>query len=470
MPFRTEQLRQRLSLLAPVAMAIMLSLSGCFAPLRSHGIPACQLPDSFRKPVNRYMPEINIGSLVSPPPAEYLLGPGDVLEVIIPDLFGETSFRPLRTHVQDNGFIQLPRVGSLYVGGYSLQAAQAAINNTLANGILVAPTASVTLLEKGTVNVLVLGEVNEPGIHALTRYENDIAHAVAAAGGFTVDAADEIEIHRRQRTPAIDPHINLPPQNNFNQNRMIQQTGYQPAQRKPVSQIRNLGHSENSSRSRPNISPMSSSYRSGKPRANFGHSFDAHVPVANQVLPAQYSPPVPQVNTPQFNAPVQPGPTLRIPLRGYGITALDTKQTVLNPGDVIVIPQAVQKVFYVVGKLSEQNRTRFSLDARNREIGNGFLLPKDRDIDVVTAVAMAGYIDPIDSPTTVTVHRHQHNGESLLIHVDLIAARYDKQETILVQPGDIIYLNPDYNWWFRRTFNSSLERALGIAGGFWLTN
>ncbi len=189
------------------------------------------------------------------------------------------------------------------------------------------------------------------------------------------------------------------------------------------------------------------------------------MPVANQVRPAQSQQPVSP-----FNVPIQSDPILRIPLRGYGITALDTQQTVLNPGDVIVVPQTVQKVFYVVGKLSEQNRTRFSLDARNREIGNGFLLPKDRDIDVVTAVAMAGYIDPIDSPTTVTVHRHQPDGESLLVHVDLIAARYDKHESILVQPGDIIYLNPDYQWWFRRTFNSSLERALGIAGGFWLTN
>ncbi len=465
MPFRTEQFRQRMSLLAPVAMAIIVSLSGCFAPLRSHGIPASQLPDSFRDPVNKHLPEINIGSLVSPPPAEYLLGPGDVLEIIIPDLFGETSFRPLRAQVQDNGFIQLPRVGSLYVGGYSLQTAQAAINHALANGILVDPTASVTLLEKGTVNVLVLGEVNEPGIHALTRYENDIAHAIAAAGGFTVDAADEIEVHRRQLSAVVTHNINLPPQNNFRQNKMIQQTGFQSSQRKPVSQIRNLGYSENSSRSQPNISPMNSSYRSARPRANFGHSFEARMPVADQVMPAQFQQP-----DPLFHEPVQSDPVLRIPLRGYGITALDAQQTVLNPGDVIVVPQTVQKVFYVVGKLSEQNRTRFSLDARNREIGNGFLLPDDRDIDVVTAVAMAGYIDPIDSPTTVTVHRHQPDGESLLVHVDLIAARYDKHESILVQPGDIIYLNPDYSWWLRRTFNGSLERALGIAGGFWLTN
>lgn len=448
--------------MAPVTMVIMLSLSGCFTPLRSHGIPASQLPDSFRDPVNKYMPEMNLSSLVSPPPAEYLLGPGDVLEVIVPDLFGETSFRPLRAQVQDNGFIQLPRVGGVFVGGYSLQTAQTSINNALANGILVDPTASVTLLEKGTVNVLVLGEVNNPGVHALTRYENDIAHAVAVAGGFTVDAADEIEVHRRELPPAIAPGTNPPPQSYYNQNRTIQQTAFQSPERNSDPRIRNLGYSEDGSK--PQILPMNSSYRSALPGANFGHSFDTHMPAPDQVLPAQSHP-----SFAQFQAPMQQGPTLRIPLRGHDVAALDIQQVVLNSGDVIVVPPAVQNVFYVVGKLSEQNRTRFSLDERSREIGNGFLLPDNRDIDVVTAVAMAGYIDPIDSPTTVTVHRHQADGESLLVHVDLIAARYDKNETILVQSGDIIYLNPDYQWWFRRTFDRTLERALGTAGGFWLS-
>lgn len=76
---------------------------------------------------------------------------------------------------------------------------------------------------------------------------------------------------------------------------------------------------------------------------------------------------------------------------------------------------------------------------------------------MVKAVAMAGYIDPIDSPTTVTVHRIMPDGMPLLIMVDLIKARYNPLETVLVEPGDIIYLNPDHNWWMRRT----LDRVLG---------
>ena len=74
---------------------------------------------------------------------------------------------------------------------------------------------------------------------------------------------------------------------------------------------------------------------------------------------------------------------------------------------------------------------------------------------------MAGYIDPIDSPTTVTVHRVMPDQQPLLIKVDLIKARYDRCETVMVKPGDIIYLNPDANWWFRRTFNNVVGQFLG---------
>lgn len=97
-------------------------------------------------------------------------------------------------------------------------------------------------------------------------------------------------------------------------------------------------------------------------------------------------------------------------------------------------------------------------------------MPDDREIDVVTAVVMAGYIDPIESPTTVTLHRMGQDGMPLLIIVDLIAARSDPKETVMVQSGDIIYLNPDSAWYTRRLVDRVIDRALGTAVGRWLTN
>jgi hypothetical protein len=146
-------------------------------------------------------------------------------------------------------------------------------------------------------------------------------------------------------------------------------------------------------------------------------------------------------------------------LRDLHGQALNPQDIVLGPGDVVVVPDRRHEVFYVVGALSTANTVRFTVGNRERELGVGFVLPRDREIDVVTAVAMAGYIDPIYSPTTVTVHRVGDDCKPMLVHVDLIKARYDYRETILVQPGDIIYLNPDHEWWWRRFIDRTLVEA-----------
>ena len=167
--------------------------------------------------------------------------------------------------------------------------------------------------------------------------------------------------------------------------------------------------------------------------------------------------------------PMDPKKILRIPLRGLPPGALQEQDVVLGSGDFVVVPSRRYDVFWVVGKLSETNLVRFSLGDRERELGAGLVLPRDRDIDVVTAVAMASYIDPIDSPTTVTVQRNYPGCDPLLIKVDHIKARFDRTETVLVQPGDIIYLNPDSRWWMRRTFDRIVPDILLNPYSNWLS-
>jgi polysaccharide export outer membrane protein len=153
---------------------------------------------------------------------------------------------------------------------------------------------------------------------------------------------------------------------------------------------------------------------------------------------------------------------VRIPLYGPSAYPLDGGLA-LRRGEVVVVPNRKQDIFYVVGPLKETSFIRFSLRGEDRDLGGGFILPRDREIDVVTAVVMAGYIDPINSPTTVTVHRARHGRPPLLIRVDLIEARYDPRATVLVRPGDIIYLNPDPWWWWRRTLDRIVPTAINDA-------
>ncbi|WP_164100517.1 polysaccharide biosynthesis/export family protein [Candidatus Laterigemmans baculatus] len=375
-PWRTQLF------LLPLLCGVALS-GGCWAPLHSPGIPASTLPDSFRVPVRTAGMPLNFANLTAQPPADYLLGPGDVLRVTIPDLFPQSETQPLEVQVMASGEVHLPLVGAVRVGNGNLMQAQRVITEAYADGYLKEPRINVALAQKTTIDVLVLGEVASPGVHPLPKYQNDVGHALAAAGGLGEDADAVIEIHRR--TPD-----------------------------------------------------------------------------------SEFAPPLEREGLDIYECnPKDPKKILRIPLRGLMPGAIDQSDVVLNPGDVVLVPSRKHEVFFVVGRLSTTNLVRFTLGDRERELGAGLILPRDRDIDVVTAVTMAGYIDPIESPTTVTVHRTMPDGRPMLILVDLIAARYDPRETVLVEPGDIIYLNPDSAWYFRRLFDRLVDDLLIIPYARW---
>jgi len=383
-----------------IVLLCLGSTMGCYAPLRCPAIPARCLPDSYRDRWRETAPRLNLASLTVPPTADYILGRRDVLEVTVPDLFEGAELRPMTVQVMANGEIYLPLVGPVKVGGMNLMEAQEAITNAYADGILESPVVNVSLSEEATFTILVVGEVRTPGIYELRKFENDVGHAVAAAGGFTNDAEEYLEVHRRlsETEKALGPE--------------------QPEE---ILQ--------------PPLPEQPSTWPWEFPKQL--QDEDARQSLLQEL--ETFDP-----------TPGDPKKVLKIPMRGLTPGVLRADDVTLNDGDVVHVPSRRFDVFWVVGQLDESNLVRFSLGDRERELGAGLVLPRDRDIDVVTAVAMAGYIDPIDSPTTVTVHRTLPNGSPMLIKVDLIAARYDKRETVLVERGDIIYVNPDAHWWVRR--------------------
>ncbi len=448
---RPRQLRHRLGgagLLAVFALGLASS-GGCWAPFRSPAIPACTLPDTFRTPHRTAGPPLNFASLSLPPQADYFLGPGDMLEVLVHGLYPGKEIRPVRTQVMADGRIHLPIVGTVDVDGLNLTQAHVAINNAYADGFINEPRTNVYLVAKASVNVLVLGEVGVPGMYALPKGENDVAHALAAAGGLDRESGGEIEVHRRIPQDQLSAG-NYGYRHGIEEVPMGTRLNFQdppplPSENKLTIKIATTAGT-------PAVTPLPPTDAEGAKTAT-------GISPAPQPLPPSELAGSP-LGTPLMHEPMR---IVRIPLHGYPSQPLFTSDIVLQTGDVVVVPSRREDVFYVVGKLSSSNFTRFSLGIEDRDIGAGFLLPRDREVDVVTAVAMAGYIDPIDSPTTVTVHRHFPNGEMMLIHVDLIKARYNPRETILVAAGDIIYLNPDAAWWGRRMFDRIFESLFSIS-------
>ncbi len=524
---KLSQSEQTRTCLFAAGLIVALAASGCYAPLHSPGIQARDLPDDYRFPHKAMAPPVNLAGLAARQPAAYLLGAGDLLAVTVPGLYAEAEVKPMQIQVSSNGKLHLPNVDPVQVTGLDLAQAQAVVNRAYSNGVVVRSHVNIALVQKAMVNVLVLGEVKAPGVYPLPRFENDVAHAIAAAGGLTLDADVKVEVHRRPNQPVRttvqsmarranaarqmerpQPHAVRPaswndasvwesPPLHGGQGQMtmirMPSVGQAPIQLMPTyrpetsaPQANRLGPTHHS---RPPYAgtqtPTRPLPREADGQALVSHGHTSNYGLGGQSAPPQpgaypsYPQPVPTTQVPQAgshcpssfdSAPYTPMPendhwfapsVVTIPLRGGAVYG-DEVVTV-GPGDIVVVPRRKQHVFYVVGRLSTASRTRFTIGDREREIGSGFLLPRDRDIDVVTAVAMAGYIDPIDSPTTVTVHRTMSDGRPLLVKVDLIAARYDARESIMVEPGDIVYLNPDSAWWLRHTIDIGLGRSLGAA-------
>ena len=113
---------------------------------------------------------------------EYVIGNGDVLEVKVwqnQDLDGDVIVRP-------DGMISFPLVGDMRTSGLTIRQFREALMAALKDYIRF-PQVSVSIKSIGGRRVIVLGEVRNPGIYAVTG-EKTVLEAVGLAGGFTEHA------------------------------------------------------------------------------------------------------------------------------------------------------------------------------------------------------------------------------------------------------------------------------------------
>ena len=99
---------------------LIILLCGCWAPLLSPGIPASQLPETYRTPNRTAGKPLNYASLTVPATGDYLLGPGDILDITVFPNQPIATVRPLRVQINSGGEIYLPQIGSVPITGLSL--------------------------------------------------------------------------------------------------------------------------------------------------------------------------------------------------------------------------------------------------------------------------------------------------------------------------------------------------------------
>lgn len=113
---------------------------------------------------------------------DYRLQAGDEVNVQVyrePQLSG--VFR-----IDASGKIRHPLCGSLQIGGLAVEDVEAQLTELLGERYLVNPKVVVSILSAQGSHVVILGEVENPGVHPIPFGESlTLLQAVAEAGGFT---------------------------------------------------------------------------------------------------------------------------------------------------------------------------------------------------------------------------------------------------------------------------------------------
>ena len=158
-------------------------------PLRKTG-PEALKPfgyDLFQRSPSTFAPVTNV-----PVPADYIVGPGDELNV---QLYGNQN-RSLILIVGRDGIINFPELGPINVGGQRFTVIQSAIEARVTRQ-MIGVRASVSMGDTRSIRVFVLGDANRPGSYTISGM-GTITSALFAAGGVKpIGSLRNIELKRQ---------------------------------------------------------------------------------------------------------------------------------------------------------------------------------------------------------------------------------------------------------------------------------
>lgn len=129
-------------------------------------------------------------SLVHAGPGDYILRPGDVLNISVygyPELSYPATGNPDSIIIRPDGKFAFPFAGEIKAEGLSPQSLAKVIYEQLAK-YYVNPQVTINVRAFSTERVYVLGQVNAPGLYELDK-SRTLLDALGAAKGWTKDAA-----------------------------------------------------------------------------------------------------------------------------------------------------------------------------------------------------------------------------------------------------------------------------------------
>ena len=480
--------------LLPVLL-LTLALTGCTSLRNTVPARGLHLPDVYQAPRSSQRP-LNFMLLRQDRPDAYVLMPGDVLGVYIERILGSATEAPpvhypdmgtlppsigFPIPVREDGTIALPLVPPLRVQGLTLNQAHQVIEKayTIDRQLLPAGTERVlvSLIRPRTYHVLVVREDTVAGPRLmgserqgemmlgrskrgeafsikLPAYENDVLGALSRTGGLPgVDAKNQVTIirggyHNARQHPILSESLN----GVYAAARPAAESESAAAASSPMRVFEPPAYPvfpEHYAPGHTAIQPVSwarppsaalagnagttSSTPTYWPYQEFPHLLDENVSLASAQSPVELHNLAEAAGRANIiTIPLRVGPYDQLP-------ELSEEDIVLRDGDVIFVESRDAEVFYTGGLLT----------------GGQHPIPRDYDLDVLGAIAMAGgsisaaaggtaggfnsAVGTIVPPSRITIVR-QYQGQQVAIRTSVREALSDPRERILIQPNDLVLL------------------------------
>lgn len=133
---------------------------------------------------------------------DYRVGEEDVLKITVYDHPDLTTV----ARVSGDGLITLPLIGAVKVTGLSTAQISQKLTDLLADGYIVDPHVSVFVDEFKSRKTIIMGQVNKPGVYALSG-NTTFLELLSKAGGLTKEAGDKAIIKRKILSPVKQESI-----------------------------------------------------------------------------------------------------------------------------------------------------------------------------------------------------------------------------------------------------------------------
>jgi polysaccharide export outer membrane protein len=308
-------------------------------------------------------------------PRDYVIGNGDLLALQVFDV--QELSRDVR--VSQTGTIAIPLVPvRLHLSGLTETQAELKIAEVLeANGLVSHPEVSVTVKERKSKPITIVGAVLHPLVYQADR-QVTLVEVLAEAGGISNDAGDTVIITRRETDPLSDSD---PPS-----------IGTGDATPTPILEAPS--------------DPAPSTTATPPAAGNRPSNAPAKGPEVSDPVP----PPVSNTITVNLSRIFETGDT--------------SSNFVLQPGDVVTVPHA--GIVYALGAVSRPG---------------GFVIANDRgQLTTLKLLSLAGGLDRFAKSDHAVIVRHDGNGQQHQVDVDLKKVLKFQAEDVRLQPSDILYV------------------------------